>query len=137
MIRKTTVAAIAAVSMGLSVWAGSAMAGPDIVTGQSYLPECFKPWDAETALFQWKAKDPPYKIALVNGFVGNTWRIQMIKTAKAFVEQPDIAPLDQGVQGRLDPAPTPPHSSAPSRTSSTRAMTPSSPSRSARPASTG
>jgi len=93
MIRKTTVAAFAAVSMGLSAWAGSAMAGPDIVTGQSYLPECFKPWDAETALFQWKAKDPPYRIAVVNGFVGNIWRIQMIKTAKAFAEKPDIAPL--------------------------------------------
>ena len=32
----------------------------------------------------------PYRIALVNGFVGNTWRIQMIKTAKAFAEQPGI-----------------------------------------------
>ena len=28
---------------------------------------------------------------MVNGFVGNTWRIQMIQTAKAFVEQPEIA----------------------------------------------
>ena len=35
-------------------------------------------------------KPGPYKIALVNGFVGNTWRIQMVKTAKAFAEQPGI-----------------------------------------------
>ena len=27
---------------------------------------------------------------MVNGFVGNTWRIQMIKTAKAFAETPGI-----------------------------------------------
>src|SRR4029453_17871880 len=36
----------------------------------------------------WEKKPGPYRIAVVNGFVGNTWRIQMIKTAKAFAEQP-------------------------------------------------
>jgi ribose transport system substrate-binding protein len=30
---------------------------------------------------------------MANGFVGNTWRIQMIKTLKAYAEQPDIAPF--------------------------------------------
>ena len=39
---------------------------------------------------QWPAKEGPYKIAVVNGFVGNTWRIQMIKTAKAYAEDPAI-----------------------------------------------
>ena len=47
---------------------------------------------ADTKYFQWQKKDGPYRIALANGFVGNTWRIQMIKTAKAFVEAPDIKP---------------------------------------------
>ena len=51
---------------------------------------CFKPWSEKTKYFQWEKKPGPYRIALVNGFVGNTWRIQMIKTAKAFAEQPDI-----------------------------------------------
>ena len=40
--------------------------------------------------FQWPAKNGPYRIALDNGFIGNTWRIQMIKTAKAYAEQPAV-----------------------------------------------
>ena len=39
---------------------------------------------------QWPAKEGPYRIAVVNGFVGNTWRIQMIKTAKAYAEDPAV-----------------------------------------------
>jgi ribose transport system substrate-binding protein len=39
---------------------------------------------------QWDKKPGPYRVAVVNGFVGNTWRIQMIQTAKAFAEQPGI-----------------------------------------------
>ena len=49
-------------------------------------PQCFKPWPAQTKFFQWPAKQGPYRIALANGFVGNTWRIQMIKTAKAYAD---------------------------------------------------
>ena len=90
MLRRTLMAATAVVAAGL--WAGSAMAGPQIVKGPGYEPSCFKPWSDQTKFFQWKKKDGPYRIALVNGFVGNTWRIQMIKTAKTFVEQPDIKP---------------------------------------------
>jgi len=84
---------IAALFLGLSLAAGPAKAGPDIVTGKSYLPECFKPWSSETKLFQWQRREPPYRVAVVNGFVGNTWRIQMIQTAKAYVEQSDVKPL--------------------------------------------
>lgn len=65
-------------------------AAPEIVEGPGYLPECFAPWTEETQYFQWDAREGPYQIALVNGFVGNTWRIQMIQTAKAFVEQEGI-----------------------------------------------
>ncbi len=56
------------------------------------LPQCFKPYTDKTKFFQWQKKPGPYRIAVANGFVGNTWRIQMIKTAKAFVEQPDVKP---------------------------------------------
>jgi ribose transport system substrate-binding protein len=68
----------------------AAFAGPKIVSGPGANPECFKPWSSSTKFFQWDKKPGPYKIALVNGFVGNTWRIQMVKTAKAFSEQPGI-----------------------------------------------
>jgi len=67
-----------------------AFAGPNIVEGPGANPECFKPWNDKITYMQWDKKEGPYRIAVVNGFVGNTWRIQMIKTAKAFVEQAGI-----------------------------------------------
>lgn len=66
------------------------LAGPAVVSGPGADPACFAPWSADTKYLQWEAKPGPYKIAIVNGFVGNTWRIQMIKTAKAFAEDPAI-----------------------------------------------
>lgn len=79
-----------AMALGLAVAGNAANAAPDVVEGPGYLPECFAPWTEETQYFQWEPREGPYKIALVNGFVGNTWRIQMIQTAKAFVEQDGI-----------------------------------------------
>src|SRR5207245_880167 len=69
-------------------------AGPQTVQGPGADPECFKAWGNNTKYFQWNKKKGPYRVALDNGFIGNTWRIQMIKTAKAFAEQP-------GVKGNL------------------------------------
>jgi ribose transport system substrate-binding protein len=60
------------------------------------LPEevrCFEPWTPSTKLFQYPAKKGPYRIALANGYIANTWRIQMIKTAKAYAAQPEVAKL--------------------------------------------
>ena len=89
MLRRTLLATAA--GLGLLVSAGAARAdGPEVVSGPGYNPECFAPWSADTKYFKWPAKEGPYRIALVNGFVGNTWRIQMIQTAKAFAEQPGI-----------------------------------------------
>ena len=62
-------------------------AGPNAVPGPGADPGCFKPWTKETKFYQWPKKQGPYRIALDNGFIGNTWRIQMIKTAKAYAEQ--------------------------------------------------
>lgn len=45
-----------------------------------------------------KVGDPPYNIALSNSYIGNVWRTQMIKMAKAFVETPDIKPLVSELQ---------------------------------------
>ncbi len=73
---------------GLMASTSLAVAGPEIVAGPGVDPGCFAPWDAETKYFQWPAQEGPYKVAVVNGFVGNGWRIQMIKTAKAFAEDP-------------------------------------------------
>ena len=84
----------AAVGLGMTAFAGPLAAeGPQVVAGPGVLPGCFKPWNADTKHFQFAKKEGPYRIAIANGFVGNTWRIQMIKTAKAFSEQPDIKPF--------------------------------------------
>src|SRR5580693_6110925 len=66
-------------------------AGPEVVAGPSAEPNCFVPWTDKTKFFKFAAKKGPYCIALANGFIANTWRIQMIQTAKAFAAQPDIA----------------------------------------------
>ena len=79
---------IPAAIAGLMLSASASLAGPDIVSGPGVNPECFAPWSADTKYMQWPAKEGPFKIAVVNGFVGNGWRIQMIKTAKAFAEDP-------------------------------------------------
>lgn len=75
----------------LAITAGAAQAaGPEIVSGPSADAECYKPLTAETKFFQYPKKDGPYRIALANGFIGNTWRIQMVQTAKAYAEQPEV-----------------------------------------------
>lgn len=66
-------------------------AGPEVVSGPAADPECFAPWAADTKFFQFPAKEGPYRIALANGYIANTWRIQMIQTAKAYAAQPEVA----------------------------------------------
>ena len=79
-----------ALALAAVLAASAAVAGPKSVSGPGADPQCFKPWSEQTKFFQWAKKPGPYRIALVNGFVGNIWRIQMVKTAKAFAEQPEI-----------------------------------------------
>jgi len=90
--RTLSAVAMAAAVTGLAL-AGPAAAKPKMVSGPGYNPACFAPFSADTKYFQFDAKEPPYRIALANGFVGNTWRIQMIKTLKAYAEQPDVKPF--------------------------------------------
>ncbi len=79
-----------ATTASLLLSAGLSVAGPKIVSGPGAEPKCFAPWGADTKYMQWEKKKGPYKVAIVNGFVGNTWRIQMIKTAKAYAEDPAV-----------------------------------------------
>ena len=90
MTKFTTGLLSAAAGVALLVSATAQAAGPKIVSGPGALPECFIPAAKDTKYFQWPAKKGPYRIALANGFVGNTWRIQMIKTAKAYAELPEV-----------------------------------------------
>src|SRR6202047_611958 len=56
-------------------------------------PDCFKPYKSETKTLQYPAKKPPYRVALANGYVGNTWRIEMVKCLQAYAEDPEIKPF--------------------------------------------
>jgi ribose transport system substrate-binding protein len=83
-------------ALGMSVslfaaFAATARAEPEVVAGPAAQPECFSPWAADTKFFKFPKKDGPYRIALANGYIANTWRIQMIQTAKAYAAQPEVA----------------------------------------------
>jgi ribose transport system substrate-binding protein len=69
----------------------SLAAGFKVVSGPSADPQCFAPWSDKTKYLQWEKKPGPYRVALANGFIANTWRIQMIKTAKAYAASPEVA----------------------------------------------
>ncbi len=85
--------------LGLCAFAGAALAvsapvyaaGPQVVSGPSAEPQCFVPWTSDTKFFKYPAKTGPFRVALANGYIANTWRIQMIQTAKAYAAQPDVA----------------------------------------------
>ena len=86
----------------LSGVATAVAAGPELVSGPSVDPKCFVPWSESTKFFKFPAKKGPYRIALANGYIANTWRIQMIKTAKAYAGAARRRGQAQGIQGRLD-----------------------------------
>ena len=69
----------------------SRSADAEIVAGPAAQAECFSPWSAETKFFKYPKKEGKFRIALANGYIANTWRIQMIQTAKAYAAQPEIA----------------------------------------------
>src|SRR5690349_2444187 len=81
---------LAAASVAAFIASAPVAKAQEVVSGPAADPQCFKPWTDKTKFFQWPKKEGPYRIALANGFIGNTWRIQMIQTAKAYAEQPDV-----------------------------------------------
>lgn len=82
---------IASVALaGLMMTTSFSYAAPEVVAGPGADPECFKPLTADTQYFQWPAKPGPYRVALVNGFIANDWRVQMIRVAKAYAEQESV-----------------------------------------------
>lgn len=87
---KLSLAAAAGVLMAFAV-APAMAAGPSVVAGPASDPKCYVPWAQDTKFLQFPAKKGPYRIALANGYIANTWRIQMVQTAKAYAAQPDVA----------------------------------------------
>lgn len=58
---------------------------------ETFNPTCFRPADGVTKTITGEARPGPYRLALVNGFVGNSWRIQMIQGLKAWAGRPENA----------------------------------------------
>lgn len=52
---------------------------------------CYMPSASNTPMVKWKKKAPPYRIAVSNSYIGNSWRTEMMKIAKAYVSKPDVA----------------------------------------------
>lgn len=69
----------------------SAASAFEIVSGPATDNQCFQPWSADTAFYQLPARQGPHRIALANGYDANSWRAQMLKTAKAYAAQPNVA----------------------------------------------
>src|SRR4051794_8340479 len=91
-VKKAKMARVAAFSASaFALLCSTAMAEPKVVSGPAADPNCMVPWSAETQFLQYPKKDGPYRIALANGYIANTWRIQMVQTAKAYAAQPDVA----------------------------------------------
>ena len=117
--------ACAAAALFAALGASSAdAAGPKIVSGPSADAGCFVPWTDKTKFFQYGKKPGPYRVALANGFIGNTWRIQMIKTAKAYAEQPEVKKPNSRNSRSSRPERISRRRSRPSTISSIRATTP-------------
>ena len=57
---------------------------------ETYRPECFAP-APDTGTIGYEARQGPFKLAFVNGFAGNDWRIQAIQSAKAWAARPENA----------------------------------------------
>jgi ribose transport system substrate-binding protein len=66
------------------------VASTSVAFADTYRPECFAPAPG-TSTISYDAKDGPYKLAFVNGFAGNDWRIQAIQSAKAWAARPENA----------------------------------------------
>ena len=80
------------VAAGLFVaMAAGPAAAQEIVSGPSDDPNCYVPWAEDTQFLKYSSKTGPFRIALANGYIANTWRIQMIQTAKAYAAQPEVA----------------------------------------------
>jgi ribose transport system substrate-binding protein len=81
----------AAATATMALCASAAFAQASIVSGPPTDPTCMVPWKSDTKFVKYPKKNGPYRVALVNGYIANTWRIQMIKTAKAYTAQPAVA----------------------------------------------
>jgi ribose transport system substrate-binding protein len=84
-----------AASLGLATrprFASARLQDATPTTAQFDAAKCYQPFgDVETVQYE-KVGDGGFNIGLSNSYIGNVWRTQMIKMAKAYSELPEIKP---------------------------------------------
>ena len=71
---------------------GASLALPAVAAGKANPdPACFKADPRSKTTISYPGREGPFRIALVNGFAGNSWRIQMIQSLKAWAKRPENA----------------------------------------------
>lgn len=90
MLRRT---AMGAGALGLGLSGAGRLLTPARAQEAFDPAACYQAFPGAEVVQYEKVADPPYNIALSNSYIGNVWRTQMIKMAKAYAESPDIAPL--------------------------------------------
>ncbi|MFN8590565.1 MAG: sugar ABC transporter substrate-binding protein [Thermomicrobiales bacterium] len=101
MLRRS---ALGAGALGLTLTGASRLVTPALAqdatpaASQFDAAACYQPFAGAAPVQYEKLADPPYNIALSNSYIGNVWRTQMIKMAKAYAATPDIAPLISNFQ---------------------------------------
>ena len=83
-------AAIAMFRAAIGLAAGLMLGLSSLSAAETFKPDCFRP-APETKVMQMKPRPGPYRVALANGFAGNSWRIQMIQGLKAWAARPENA----------------------------------------------
>jgi len=79
-----TAAAAAAIFCVLSALSTGAARAQD-----TYRPECFAPASDNAKVIRYDKRSGPYRIAFVNGYIGNDWRTAAIQAAKAWAVRPE------------------------------------------------
>ena len=85
-MNRLKVAAVSAIG-SVSLLLGATM----VTQAETYNAQCFAPAEGVTKTMKIDGREGPYKLALVNGFAGNDWRIQMIQSVKAWAALPENA----------------------------------------------
>jgi ribose transport system substrate-binding protein len=92
--------ALGAGAAGIALSGASRWAIPALAQEESTFDAaaCFQPFAGAEPVQYERVGDPPYNIALSNSYIGNVWRTQMIKMAKAYVATPEISELVSNLQ---------------------------------------
>lgn len=60
-----------------------------VQAAETYRPECFAPAPDNKKVISYEKHTGPFKVAFVNGFAGNDWRVTAIQGAKAWAARPE------------------------------------------------